>query len=68
MDTNIDILELPGHPRQVWGGWVWVVGSNEQRWSKRATRAECEQVVAEVVERLGVEDAFDLFVDEEEQT
>ena len=60
--------EVPGRAREVWGGWIWVVGSNEQRWSKRPTRAECEQVVAEVVERLGVEDAFDLFVDEEEQT
>jgi hypothetical protein len=60
---NID--NIPGFPQQVWSGWVWCIGSNEQSWSKRSTRTECERVVMEVVERLGVEDAFDLFVGDE---
>lgn len=64
MSIEDTVLEHPGCAREVWGGWVWVVGCNEQRWSKRPTRAECERVVSEVVERLGVEDAFDLYVGE----
>lgn len=62
------VQRYAGHPRQVWGGWVWVVGSNEQRWSKRPTYSECIEVVYEVVERLGEEDAFDLYVNEEVQS
>jgi len=58
------VLQYRGCAHEVWGGWIWVVGSNEQRWSKRPTRHQCERVVYEVVERLGEEDAFDLFVDE----
>lgn len=59
------VFKYQGCAREVWGGWVWVVGGNEQRWSKRPTRHQCERVVHEVVERLGEEDAFDLFVDED---
>ena len=54
------VLNISGCAREVWGGWVWVVRSNEQRWSKRPTRHECERVVYEVVERLGENEAFDL--------
>ena len=50
-----------GYARQVHSGWVWVVGCNEQRWSRRATRHACERVVYQVVEHLGEEDAFDLY-------
>ncbi len=54
------VFNYPGYAKEVWGGWVWVVGfSNEQRWSKRSTRHECERVVYEVVERLGIEEAFE---------
>ena len=61
----INIEDIQGSAEPVWGGWVWVVGRNEQRWSKRPTQAECKRVVCEVVERLGEEDAFDLYVGEE---
>jgi hypothetical protein len=50
-----------GYATQVHGGWVWIVGSNEQRWSRRSTRHACERVVYAVVEHLGEEDAFDLY-------
>ena len=50
-----------GYARQVHSGWVWVVGCNEQRWSRRPTRHACERVVYQVVEHLGEEDAFDLY-------
>ena len=53
------VANYPGYAAQVYGGWVWRVGSNEQRWSKRLTQHECERVVYEVAERLGIEDAFD---------
>ena len=59
------VADYPGYAAQVHGGWVWRVGSNEQRWSKRLTQHECERVVYEVVERLGIEDAFDLYINEE---
>ena len=59
------VANYPGYAAQVYGGWVWRVGSNEQRWSKRLTQHECERVVYEVVERLGIEDAFDLYINEE---
>jgi len=49
-----------GDAREVPGGWVWVIGENEQRWSKRSTRHQCERVVYEVVETIGMADAFDL--------
>jgi hypothetical protein len=54
-----------GYATQVHSGWVWVVGSNEQRWSRRSTRHACERVVYQVVELLGEEDAFDLYTDDE---
>lgn len=59
------VADYPGYAVQVHGGWVWRVGSNEQRWSKRIWKHECERVVYEVVERLGIEDAFDLYINEE---
>lgn len=59
------VADYPGYAAQVHGGWVWRVGSNEQRWSKRLTQHECERIVYEVVERLGIEDAFDLYINEE---
>ena len=52
------VSNYPGYAAQVHGGWVWIIGSNEQRWSKRLTQHECERVVYEVAERLGIEDAF----------
>lgn len=54
------VLAYPGCAIQVYGGWVWSLGfGDEQRWSKRPTRHECERVVYEVVERLGIEEAFE---------
>lgn len=49
----------PGCAQQVYSGWVWVT-EIEHSWSKRPTRESCERVVYEVVERLGVDEAFDL--------
>ena len=57
------VAKYPGAAREVWGGWVWVVNGNEHSWSKRATQVECHEVVFNVVERIGVDDAFDLPVD-----
>ena len=59
----------PGAPVEVWGGWVWMIGfSDEQRWPKRPTYRECIEAVYETVERLGIDEAFDLcpHVDDEE--
>lgn len=60
------VFKYRGCARQVYGGWVWVVDGNEQRWSKRPTHAQCIETVYEVVERLGEEDAFDLYVGSED--
>lgn len=52
--------EITGYASSVWGGYVWIDGNgNEQHWSKRATKEECEAVVVETCNRLGVEAAFD---------
>jgi hypothetical protein len=54
------MMDIEGYAQEVWGGWVWVTNNHiEHRWSKRRTKSECEQVVREVVERLGSEAAFD---------
>ena len=50
---------IPGYARQVYSGYIWADGSHEMQWSRRSTREACEQVVLEVIERLGIEDAFD---------
>jgi hypothetical protein len=50
---------IPGYARQVYSGYIWADGSHEMQWSRRSTREACEQVVLEVVERLGIEAAFD---------
>jgi hypothetical protein len=53
------VLNYRGCAVQVYGGWVWSLGfGDEQRWSKRPTRHECERIVYEVVERLGEDEAF----------
>lgn len=52
------VFKYRGFARQVYGGWVWVVNGQEQRWSKRPTHAQCIEVVYEVVERLGQKAAF----------
>ena len=58
MNTTTE-LDIPGFAQQVWGGWVWVTDNHiEHRWSKRPTQEQCEQVVREVVDRLGIEGAF----------
>lgn len=63
-ETRNDLLArvldtIPGYAAEVFGGFVWITEDGvEQRWSKRATRAECERVVVETVDRLGVESAF----------
>lgn len=56
--TFTKIEDVPGYAQNVWGGFVWSVDGEEQRWSKRATQEECERVVLETVNRLGVEEAF----------
>jgi len=48
----------PGYAAQVWGGWVWIAGSNEMRWSKRTTRAACERAVEQAIDRVGIDRAF----------
>ena len=60
MNTKINTIDdVPGYASNVWGGFVWIDGDgNEQRWSKRASREECEATVLSTVERLGVEEAF----------
>ena len=50
---------IPGYARQVYSGYIWADGSHEMPWSRRSTREGCERVVLEVVERLGIEVAFD---------
>lgn len=53
------ISDVPGYASNVWGGFVWIDNEGqEQRWSKRASREECESVVLEVVNRLGIDAAF----------
>ena len=54
-----DFDRIPGYARQVYRGLIWVIGSIEIEWSRRSTREGCEQVVLEVIERLGIEVAFD---------
>ena len=56
--NTIDLDDVPGYASQVWAGWVWMTGSDEHAWSKRPTREQCEQVVRDAVERLGVEGAL----------
>lgn len=55
----ITLEDVPGYASAVWGGFVWIDGDGEeQRWSKRASQGECEAVVLEVCNRLGIEEAF----------
>lgn len=55
--TTVD--EIPGYASAVWGGYVWMTdGGVEHRWSKRETQEECEAVVLEACQRLGVEAAL----------
>ena len=56
------VFKYPGCAVERWGGWVWRVNMQQQEWSKRQTRHQCERAVYEVVERLGIEEAFDLYV------
>lgn len=58
MNTNQDETFIPGAAYEVWAGWVWIVDGRELRWTKRPTRSECEAVLIEVCERLGVEAAL----------
>jgi hypothetical protein len=53
------VAHYPGCAVQVYSGWVWSLRfGDEQRWSRRSTKHECERVVYQVVERLGIEEAF----------
>ena len=53
------LADVPGYAAQVWGGWVWIDDTGaEQRWSKRSTKEGCWRVVAETVDRIGIEAAF----------
>lgn len=56
-DDESDLADAPGYASQVWSGWVWIVGSDELRYSKRATRGECIAAVREAYRRCGM-DAF----------
>ena len=53
------VANYPGAAHQVWAGWVWIVDGVEQRWSKQPTLEKCNKMVYEVVERLGLDEAFD---------
>ena len=54
-----EFARIDGYARQVHSGFIWAIGSHEMQWSRRSTREACEQVVLEVVERMGIEAAFD---------
>jgi hypothetical protein len=58
MNTDKDITPIPGAAFQVWAGWIWINDGLELSWSKRRTRAECEHVVYETCQRLGIETAL----------
>lgn len=58
-NTINSINDVPGYAANVWGGFIWIDGDGqEQRWSKRATKEQCESTVLEACNRLGVEAAF----------
>jgi hypothetical protein len=58
MKIDQDITPIPGAAFQVWAGWIWINDGLELSWSKRRTRAECEETVFEACQRLGVETAL----------
>lgn len=58
MKINQDETPIPGAAHAVYAGWVWIVDGRELRWTKRPTRPECEAVLMEVCQRLGVESAL----------
>lgn len=45
---------IPGAAYEVWAGWIWIVDGRELRWTKRQTQSECEAVMVEVCQRLGL--------------
>lgn len=52
--------DVPGYAAQVYGGWVWMTGTTEHRWTKAATREACEAATLEGCKRLGIKSALDL--------
>lgn len=51
--------QIPGYASPIWCGYIWIdEDGNEQRWSKRPTLAECESVVLETCNRIGIDAAF----------
>lgn len=57
--SDLTLEKIPGYASNVWGGFIWIDGDgNEQPWSKRATKDECEAVVLDVCQRRGIEAAF----------
>jgi hypothetical protein len=57
---TIRFEDIPGHPQQVWGGWVWVErGGIEHAWTKRATEYDCKVAMLEACYRLGIDGALD---------
>ena len=54
-----DKAPIPGAAFQVLAGWVWINDGRELSWSKRRTRAECEHVVYETCQRLGIDAALE---------
>lgn len=57
---DAELSEAPGAPTEVYGGYVWMIGADEFRWSKRATERECRLAVLHAIRLHGVDGAFDL--------
>ena len=51
----LSIEDVPGYAAIVWGGYLWINSAgNEQFWTKRPTKEQCESVTLEACQRLGL--------------
>lgn len=46
---------IPGAAYQVWADWVWIVDGRELAFTKRPSQSECEAVMVDACQRLGLE-------------